>query len=700
MLNSIMDGNAHPSRIRKPGRRKKGETRLGFDKAICIAVLLALGSCKPSWQPAGSASASQLKPVNLVVVTIDTLRADRLHCYGNKDIETPTLDSLALRGVLFENAVAQTPLTPPSHASIFTGTNPNVHHVRNTGGFALQASPVPIAKILQTQGWDTAAFIGASVLKKASGFNQGFDVYDDQMPKPEKSLEEIEYPERRASVVVDHALGWLNAQTGKPFFVWLHLYDPHEPYAPPAPFSEKYKRNLYDGEIAYADQQLGRFLDAVAKKAPGGNTLVVVLADHGESLGEHGEFNHGIFLYDATLHIPFLIAGPGVPTGVRVQQQARTIDVLPTVLELMGGKASPQVQGVSLIPAFSSKNVTTTYSYEETLYPRLNMGWSELRGIRTASWKYVRAPKPELYDLTQDPGEKSNVLDAHPKEFREFEAQLRALSPAGAGGVERIASTQVDSQTMAQLKSLGYLSGMAPNEVELNGKGADPKAHTSTLRAFQSVLGPGSRSIPSAQRIATLRQALSDDSMNPSLYFYLAAEYEKAGQYGLAMGVYEQAQKQGISNGRLLARRGDLSLRDGKREQAIAAYERAAQLNPTDTGSQVNLATAYLEEGKIADAERCFRWVLTIEESAAAYNGLGLIAIQKRDAAAARVHFERSVALDPNLVEAQLNLGLIYKEGGDIPRAKACFQAFIAKAPRAQYGKLIPQVQAEVASMR
>lgn len=671
-------------------------------KIICAGALLTLLACKPPDQArrADADPVSQLRPINLVVVTIDTLRPDRLHCYGNKAIETPALDALAQRGVLFENAVAQTPLTPPSHASIFTGTNPNVHQVRNTGGFALQASPIPLARILQAQGWDTAAFIGASVLKKAVGFGQGFNVYDDQMPKPETSLEEGEYPERRASVVADHAIGWLKAQSGKPYFVWLHLYDPHEPYLPPTPFREKYKQNLYDGEVAYTDQQLGRVLDAVAKKSPGGNTIVVVLSDHGESLGEHGEFNHGIFLYDATLRIPFLIAGAGVPPGIRVKQQARTIDVLPTLLELMGGKAAAPVQGVSLVPAFQGANLPPTYSYQETLYPKMNMGWSELRGIRSAKWKYVRAPRPELYDLEQDPQEKVNVIDAHPKEFRELDEQLKAISKVGAGEVEKVTSSQVDSQTMAQLKSLGYLSGMAPTDVELNGKGADPKDRIATLRAFQTVLGPGAQAVPSARRIETLRQALAADNTNPSLYFYLGAEYEKANRHGEAMGVYEAAEKQGISNGRLLARMGDLSLRGGNRERAIAAYEKAAQLNPTDTGSQVNLATAYLEGGKVAESERCFRWVLTIEENAAAYNGLGLIAIQRQDHAAARVHFEHAVGLEPGLVEAQLNLGLIYKMSGDIARAKACFEAFVAKAPRAQYRKLIPQVEAEIASMR
>lgn len=702
MLNSTMDGNERRNWLLKRKCWWTLRLRYRLRQAACAVVLIALAACtQSSNRPAKSQdSVPPLRHVNLVVVTIDTLRADRLHCYGNQAIKTPTLDALAQRGVLFEHAVAQTPLTPPSHASIFTGTNPNVHHVRNTGGFALQASPIPLAKILQTQGWDTAAFIGASVLKKAFGFNQGFDVYDDQMPKPDKSLEERDYPERRAGVVVDHALTWLNAQSGKPFFAWLHLYDPHEPYDPPTPFREKYKQNLYDGEIAYTDQQLGRFLDAVAKKAPADQTIVVVLADHGESLGEHGEFNHGIFLYDATLRIPFLMAGPGVPAGVRVEQQVRTIDVLPTVLELMGSKAPGSVQGVSLTPAFATKNVATEYSYEETLYPKMNMGWSELRGIRTAKWKYVRAPKPELYDLTLDPFEKTNVLDAHPKEFRELEAQLKALTPGSESGVEKVSSSQVDSRTMEQLKSLGYLSGMAPSDVVLNGKGPDPKDRTATLRAFQTVLGPGSHAIAPPRRIEMLGQALAADSLNPSLYFYLAAEYEKAGQYGEAMGVYENAQTQGISNGRLLARMGDLSLRAGKRQQAIAAYEKAAQVNPTNTGSQVNLATAYLEEGKTADAERCFRWVLTIEQNAAAYNGLGLIAIGRRDTAAARVHFERAVELDPDLVEAQLNLGLIYKMDGDIARAKQCFQAFVAKAPRAQYAKLIPQVKAELASMK
>src|SRR5579859_3482949 len=228
MLNSTMHGSAVHRMVCRGARW----TTWSRFRALCAVAVFALSACRPSRpdRPSASEAGLRLRPLSVVLVTIDTLRADRLHCYGNREIETPSLDALAQRGVLFENAVAQAPLTPPSHASIFTGTNPNVHHVRNTGGFALPSSSVTLATILKAQGWDTAAFVGAAVLKKASGFAHGFDVYDDQMPKPEKSADEREYPERRAGIVVDHALNWLQSQSGRPFFVWVHLYDPHEPY--------------------------------------------------------------------------------------------------------------------------------------------------------------------------------------------------------------------------------------------------------------------------------------------------------------------------------------------------------------------------------------------------------------------------------------------------------------------------------------
>src|SRR3954471_16524042 len=238
---------------------------------VCLACTVWLASCRPKQTaaPGSSDPIPRLRPLNVVVVTVDTLRADHVYCYGYPNIETPALDALAQRGVLFENAVAQTPLTPPSHASIFTGQNPTVHNVRNTGGFVLQSSSHPLARILQEQGWDTAAFIGSAVLKKLFGFNNGFNVYDDEMPRPGKRNEFREDPERKASVVVDHAVEWLNSRgSAKPFFLWVHIYDPHIPYKPPEEFARKYKGRPYDGEIAYADQQVARLFAAIAKISP------------------------------------------------------------------------------------------------------------------------------------------------------------------------------------------------------------------------------------------------------------------------------------------------------------------------------------------------------------------------------------------------------------------------------------------------
>ncbi|HUO32504.1 MAG TPA: sulfatase-like hydrolase/transferase [Bryobacteraceae bacterium] len=656
---------------------------------------MLLGSCKRSENHGAKDSTPAMRPLNLVLVTIDTLRPDHLHCYGYSKIETPNLDAIARDGVLFENAVTQAPLTPPSHASIFTGLNPPSHHVRDTGGFVLQPSTTTLATILQQQGWDTAAFISSAVLKKLFGFNQGFAVYDDQMPKPGKGHEFDEDAERRAGVTVDHALRWLDAQSGKPYFLWVHVYDPHAPYEPPSPFREKYKARPYDGEIAYADHELGRLFDAVHKKSPG-NTLIAVLSDHGESLGEHGEYTHGVFLYDATLRIVFLLSGPGVPAGARIRTQARTIDFLPTILALMGGRPPTAIQGVSLAPCLAGKDCATLSSYAETLYPKINMGWAELRAMRTNQWKYIRAPKPELYDLSQDSGETHNVIQGHEAVAREFEARLNSV--VGNDGVEKVATSVVDERTLSQLKSLGYLSGFVSRSYDLKGQGIDPKDRTGILKLLETVETGG---LPMPRRIEMLRKALAEDTADPHIYYELGAAYERAGRSADAMQLYRSAIANGIQSGRLHSRLADLLVRTGQKDEAIPEYEKAAQFNPADLQSQANLATAYMEKGRLADAERVYKWTLSIDPGyGTAYNGLGVIAIQRRDTATARTYFEKAVQLDPELADADLNLGLIYKMAGDRARARECFQAFLAKASPDQYGQVIAQVRQELTEMQ
>lgn len=680
-----------------------GSPRFPLLRFLLPVVSLMMTGCQSSQPPAASSDqkAPQLKPLNVVVVTVDTLRADRLRCYGYTDIETPALDGLAQRGVLFEHAVAQTPLTPPSHASIFTGQNPNVHKVRNTGGFILQPSARPLARILQEQGWDTAAFIGSAVLKKLFGFDNGFNLYDDEMPRPGKRNEFREDPERKASVVVDHAIAWLDQRSSaKPFFLWVHLYDPHLPYKPPPEFARKYRSRPYDGEVAYTDTQIGRLLEAIGRKSPADKTVIAVLSDHGESLGEHGEQTHGIFLYDATLHIPFLMAGPGIPPGLRVTQQVRTIDFLPTLLEVLGGATPSGIQGVSLAPAFQAGSPESDVSYAETLYPKMNMNWSELRAIRTSRWKYIRAPKPELYDLAADPHELNNVIQQHGPEVGKFEAHLKQLISPDGSGTEKVDTAMVNERVMDQLKSLGYLSGAGGRSFELDGTGKDPKDAVEILKLIDEAES-SETNLPQARRIALLQEALAKDPQNPSLYYQLGGHLEKTGQYDRALELYRTAVSKGIESSRLHSRIADLLVRRGDKDAAIVQYEKAAQINPADLDSQSNLATAYLEKGRLDDAEKVFRWILSNDSTfAAAHNGMGLVFIQRRNPAGARSYFERAAQLDPDLVEVHMNLGLIYEMAGDKPRARASFQTFLDKASPAQYGHIIPRVRQELAALQ
>jgi choline-sulfatase len=666
--------------------------------SVSLAMLL-LSACHAKPQVSASATEAplSLKPVNVLVVTIDTLRADHLHAYGYQNIETPTLDALAQRGVLFENAAAQTPLTPPSHASIFTGQNPNVHNVRNTGGFVLQSSAHPLARMLHEHGWQTGAFVGSVVLKKQFGFANGFDVYDDEMPRAGSRIETREDPERKASVVVDHAINWLNGvNSGKPYFAWVHLYDPHLPYTPPAEFARKYRGHPYDGEIAYADQQLARLFAAVDAKSPG-KTIIAVLSDHGESLGEHGEQTHGVFLYDATLHIAFMMAGPGLPTGVRVKQQARSIDFLPTLLDLLGGHAPAYVQGLSLVPTFTGKPVETDIGYAETLYPKMNMNWSELRGIRTNRWKYIRAPHPELYDLAADPHELTNVIRQHGSEVDKLEHHLAALV---APGTEKVKTAMVDERVMSQLQSLGYLAGGGGRSYDLNGSGTDPKDRVDVLQ-WTDQAESNSTTLSEAARTELLRKAMAVDPQNPSLYDLLGGRLEKNGHADEAIALYRTAISKGIDNARLHSRIADLLVRRGDKDAAIVEYEKAAHINPADLDSASNLATAYLEKGRLDDAERVFKLILTTDGTyAAAQNGMGLIAIQRQDPNTARGYFEKAVQLNSDLVEAHMNLGILYEMAGDRPRARASFEQFLAKASPAQYGAIIPKVRKELGTLR
>src|SRR5438105_12289675 len=361
---------------------------------------------------ASFAAGSPLKETtspDVVLVTIDTLRADHVGCYGYERIQTPALDSLATGGFRFTQAFTPSPITNTSHATILTGLLPSSHGVTDFA-VPLAATHPTLAELLKKKGYRTAAFVGAVILDSKSlapGFDRGFDFYDN-FPQHSPSNLRWGRVERRGMDVVHRAQTWLAAHPAGPHFVWVHLYDPHDPYEAPAPYSLIYKDRPYDGEIAYADSALATFVAYIKKQGWYENSLVVVVGDHGEGLGEHHENTHGIFLYDSTTHVPLIVKLPaGQGAGKVMDEQVRTTDIVPTILELLGIPAPADLDGTSLKLAIPGSEPTSRIAFGETDYP-LRFGWAPLRSVRSEGFKFIEAPRPELYDLSSDPGELRN----------------------------------------------------------------------------------------------------------------------------------------------------------------------------------------------------------------------------------------------------------------------------------------------------
>ena len=666
--------------------------------AVGAALLLALGGCR---QQAPAPSAPAPRDANILLITLDTTRADHLSCYGPQGAKTPHLDALAARGVRFAQATAQVPLTLPSHACIMTGAYPTVHGLRDMGGFILDQSHPTLASLLQSAGFATAAVVGSRAVAKHFGLSHGFDTYDDEMGSQteEGKLPGI-FPERRAGVVTDRALEWLKQNSGKKFFLWAHYYDPHQPYDPPEPYRHQYAQRLYDGEIAYMDEQVGRLLDGLEQLGLGSRTLVVAVGDHGESLGEHGESTHGIFLYDATLHVPLIVAGPDVPRGKVIEDQVRSVDLHPTVMEFLHLAPSREAEGVSLWPLIKSgAHVRSNYSYGETIYPKTYMGWSELRALRTDGWKFILAPHPELYDLRRDPGELQNLIAQHRAEAEQFQRLIWKIAGSQAK-TEKITTVPMDQKTRRELESLGYVSGDASREIQLGTEAPDPKDCIGVLKIMQAA-EKALNSQDNGRAAELMKQALRQDPGNPLGHVYLAMAFEHAGQLQRAVDVYQDAINRRIFTGIIYSRLGKLYLRLNQLEKAVDVMNRSNQINPTDLDNLRNLGTAQLQLGHVGEAERAFKAImLQNDHYSAAYNGLGLVAIQRGDADTARRDFEKAIELDSGEVEPLLNLGILYDKAGDKTHALDYYERFLAKAPPREYSTLIPKVRAAVQDLK
>jgi choline-sulfatase len=426
--------------------------------------------------PFSQAQSSKQQP-DIYLITIDTLRADHVHCYGDANAQTPGLDALAQDGTRFSQAFTPSPITQTSHTTILTGLLP-IHHSVTDFGTPLGAQHPTLATLLKPTGYKSAAFIGSVVLDSktiARGLDRGFDFYDNF---PARSSQKSRWGriERRAGDVVQHAETWLNTHRTGPHFVWLHLYDPHDPYEPLPPYAEMFKDRPYDGEIAYADSAVANFVAYLKKQGWYDNAIVIVVGDHGEGLGEHNEDTHGIFLYDSTTHVPLILKQPfaskdsSIKSGQQIEAQIRTTDILPTILDLVAIPPPAQRDGESLLPLLAGTETASRVAFGETNYP-LSFGWAPLRSIRdaVAGVKFIEAPRPELYDLRTDPAEKNSVYQPWDPSVQRLRAALREKFPAQQSG--QTSPGAVTPQTTDELKALGYLG---PADVGSNSTVSEP----------------------------------------------------------------------------------------------------------------------------------------------------------------------------------------------------------------------------------
>ena len=617
--------------------------RRGRHRGIGLAALLALAACGSDSERAGSAA--QTAPARFVLVTIDTLRADRVGCYGAEDAATPTLDALAERGVRFETAIAPTPLTLPSHATLLTALDPPDHGVRSNGRFRLPDELPTLSERMQASGYATAAFVSAFVLDRRFGLARGFDHYDDRLgvQSPEAGV-----AARTADQTVDVALAWLENAPER-FFLWLHLYDPHAPYEPPEPLRTRHLGRLYEGEIAFADAQLGRLLAAIDARFPADGTVVIATSDHGESLGEHGEPTHAFTIYDATQRIPLLMAGPGLPAGTVVSGLVRLADVAPTVLELAGAPELASQTGLTLLPLVRGEpEAEPRVAWVETLATQLDFGWSPLLGVRTAGHKYVRAPRPELYALASDPGETRNLASEHPDLAGELDALVAARSAARPVST----SLAVDPEVTERLRALGYVAG---------------DASPARGRALGEVGGPDPKD--EIGKLGTTLEALEllEEGQDAEALDRLLA----LGEVGLELELL----------------RGEAALAVGDVERARASAQRSRSLDPSYAAGLVLVGRVAEAEDRLADAEAAFRGALELDpEGGDAWVGLGRVAEARGKHEDARAAYERSRQLARVEPEGLWRLAALELESGRPEVARAVLAELpqhLARSPEA-----------------
>ena len=644
--------------------------------ALCVAAAVAI----PRAQPA--------RP-NVLLITIDTVRADHIGAYGAKAVATPAIDRLAREGVRFADATTQAPLTGPAHAAILTGRYPARFGVRDNASAPIPAGVTSIAELFKSNRYRTGGFVGAFILGPEYGFAHGFDTFDASFARFNTSMKL--QAQRRGGEVTDAAIAWIGNQppapsnqppATNPWFAWVHLYDAHAPYDPPAPFRARFQSSPYDGEIAYVDSCVARLVATLEQAGQLDRTVVVVIADHGEGLGDHGEAEHGLFLYESVLHVPWIMRLPGgVSGGTVVKTQVRAIDAMPTIAAIAGMTVS-NVDGENVMPIVRGAVPRDPVpSYAETYYPRWHFGWSELKSIRVGDWKYIDAPKPELYDMRTDAAERRNALDARGALAGGLSAELTKLQNT-FGAAASAEAPQPDPETLARLRSLGYVGIAAPSST---GRGPDPKDMVAKLETFRSGI---SRAIDALGRgqpdaaIADLRKLIAMNDRSYELHLFLGDAYAAKRQWENALGEYSAAAVLNPHSSGPLVSQARVFLAQGDAGKALGKIEAAARIEPASGEVALVRGSIFEKQGRGADALAQYESAVQANGSdAQARASVASLAMEMRQYDKARPQFEKLLQMRYRPSRMHFGLAQIAEAEGDVKRAVSEYRLALQLEP-------------------
>jgi arylsulfatase A-like enzyme/Tfp pilus assembly protein PilF len=590
--------------------------------------------------------------LNVILISFDTTRADRLGCYGYTEIETPNIDRLAEEGTRFAECKTSVPLTLPSHCSVLTGTYPPYHGARTNDMYLPDEPNVTLAEVLAEAGYETAAFVSAYTLFRSTGIAQGFDYFDDDTRSRSPAYWSDAKPQQRRAIDAWlSAKDWLKGRDRvKPFFMFLHFYDPHTPYQPPRPFDQLYEEDLYCGEIAYADYVLGSLLPTLQELDYADNTLVILFGDHGECLGEHGEDEHGVFVYEAAVHVPLIFYCPGlIPKGKVVRGPVSLTDVSPTIYDVLGIEAPSAAQGESLVKRIFGKEYPHRALYEESLYMNVAYGWGSLYAIEKDGWKYIEAPKPELYNLREDPAENKNLLESEPELASELAAELAGLLTSYAEASSGARDTETDLTRLEELAGLGYfgsVGGAAPAEAPEGGL-IDPKDRTDFINLLHKAEANVVGGEPD-RAVEILYDMLEYEPDSAFIYIQLGRTYIAAGKPG----------------------------------ESAEAYRKALEIHPDNWTIKKSYSASLITARRFDEAEPILLDLLNEEAptpfTAEVYESLGTLANNRdNDVPKAIEYKERALELDPGRVKVYFDLAFLCTEARLYEKAEKYANAYI-----------------------